>query len=311
MDQWYQTGQQAVDQWYQTGQKVMDQWYQTGQRVIGQWYQTGEQAVDQWYQTGQQVMDQWYQTGQQESEENICSVVSARAKMEKDRNKILSITLEILYLLTGEDYVVVKKSGEDQISAQITITGPPLSLMSSERSRDKKILELINKIIDLLKGEEWEHLEGHKDLYKDVMMENQPPHTSPDGSSNGNPSERSHHPLYSWDSPWEDHNYVHHDQGEERKAIKTETEEEEKILDSRDQYSTEKCIPLYSQNFTQEVPSISHQIQNEELKDIKAEIKVEEEETLVSGDQQSMEEGEMIMESKQEESSLHMDTSKS
>ncbi|PIO13887.1 hypothetical protein AB205_0084550, partial [Aquarana catesbeiana] len=164
--------------------------------------------------------------------------------MEKDRNKILGITLEILYLLTGEDYVVVKKSGEDQIlgaqcRAQITTTGPPLSFMSTERSSDQKIMELTNKIIDLLTGE-----------------------------------------------------------GEELKDIKAETKEEEKILVSRDQYSLEKSIPLYSQNFSQEVPSIPHQIQ----------IK-EEEEMLVSGDQQSVEEGELIMESKQEESSLHIDTS--
>ncbi|PIO10288.1 hypothetical protein AB205_0040270 [Aquarana catesbeiana] len=93
------------------------------------------------------------------------------------------------------------------------------------------------------------------------MMENQPPLTSPDGSSNENPPERCPRPLYSRDSTQEDHTTPYRDQGEE-------------------------------------------------LKDIKVENKEEEEERLVSGDQQSMKEGEMIMESKQEESSLHMDTSK-
>ncbi|PIO31920.1 hypothetical protein AB205_0080220, partial [Aquarana catesbeiana] len=48
--------------------------------------------------------------------------------------------------------------------------------------------------------------------------------------------------------------------------------------------------------------------EGEKVREIKTEIKEEEEEMLVSGDQQSMEEGEMIMKAKQEESSLHMDT---
>ncbi|CAI9623317.1 unnamed protein product, partial [Staurois parvus] len=60
--------------------------------------------------------------------------------------------------------------------------------------------------------EEWEYLEGHKDLYKDVMMDNQPSLTSPDGSSNGNPPERCPHLLYSRDSTQEGHTILHHHQ---------------------------------------------------------------------------------------------------
>ncbi|XP_077322151.1 uncharacterized protein LOC143955900 isoform X2 [Lithobates pipiens] len=135
--------------------------------------------------------------------------------------KILNLTLEIIYLLTGERFPLVK-SGD-----HMTITVPPCDSLKPERHNMEKILEVTKKMMELLTGEvpircqdvtvyfsmeEWEYLEGHKDLYKDVMMDNQPPLTSPDGSSNGNPPERCPRPLYSRDSTQEGHTIPHHHQ---------------------------------------------------------------------------------------------------
>ncbi|CAI9619590.1 unnamed protein product [Staurois parvus] len=112
----------------------------------------------------------------------------APMRMEEDRShmteKILNLTLEIIYLLTGERFPLLK-SGD-----HMTITVPPCDSLNPERHNMQKILEVTKKMMELLTGEEWEYLEGHKDLYKDVMMDNQPPLTSPDGSSHGNPPER-------------------------------------------------------------------------------------------------------------------------
>ncbi|XP_077322604.1 uncharacterized protein LOC143956270 [Lithobates pipiens] len=98
--------------------------------------------------------------------------------------RIIRLSLEIIYLLTGEDYGPIKKPSD-----------PPPPSLTAERKNDKKILEVTQKIIELLTGEvpircqdvtvyfsmeEWEYLEGHKDFYKDVMMKNRPPLTSPD-----------------------------------------------------------------------------------------------------------------------------------
>ncbi|XP_075430794.1 gastrula zinc finger protein XlCGF66.1-like isoform X2 [Ascaphus truei] len=129
--------------------------------------------------------------------------------MNKDKRlmteMILNHTLEIIYLLTREDYIVVRKNG-DRITDSSRPCVPegfcrtqrpdmdhPTNSLIHERSNDKKlmsekILELTNKIIHLLTGEvpikcddvavyfsmeEWEYLEGHRESYKDVMENHQ------------------------------------------------------------------------------------------------------------------------------------------
>ncbi|KAM5125157.1 gastrula zinc finger protein XlCGF66.1-like [Mantella aurantiaca] len=112
-------------------------------------------------------------------------------RMEEEKShmteRLLNLTLEIIYLLTGEIYPLVK-SGD-----QVTIMVPPPHFLKPERNNTKKILEVTQKMIGVLTGEvpircqdvtvyfsmeEWEYLEGHQDLYKDVMMDNHLPLTS-------------------------------------------------------------------------------------------------------------------------------------
>ncbi|XP_044151927.1 oocyte zinc finger protein XlCOF7.1-like [Bufo gargarizans] len=118
-----------------------------------------------------------------------------------DNERILNLTLEIIYLLTGEDYAPVKKtSGECERRSrnQSPVTKKSHSLIH-EKNKDQKILDLTNKIIELLTGEvpvrcedvtvylsmeEWEYLDGHKDLYKDIIKNDQHPTLSPDKSVN-------------------------------------------------------------------------------------------------------------------------------
>ncbi|XP_069604931.1 gastrula zinc finger protein XlCGF57.1-like [Ranitomeya imitator] len=169
--------------------------------------------------------------------------------MDMDRDKmaerILHLTLEILFRLTGEDYTVVKKTSSDRCQDPVSegwgrplspITGPPPHPLIHEDINDQKILELIYKMIELLTGEvpircqdvavyfsmeEWEYLEGHRDLYKNVIMEVPQSLTSPDLSSKMTTPERCSRPLFPKDCKQEDPNSPQDHQGEDLTHINT------------------------------------------------------------------------------------------
>ncbi|CAI9612880.1 unnamed protein product [Staurois parvus] len=72
-------------------------------------------------------------------------------RMEEDwshmTERILNLTLEIIYLLTGERFPLLK-SGD-----HMTITVPPCDSLNPERHNMQKILEVTKKMMELLTGE--------------------------------------------------------------------------------------------------------------------------------------------------------------
>ncbi|XP_069605954.1 zinc finger protein 419-like [Ranitomeya imitator] len=162
----------------------------------------------------------------------IFPIYPLRMNMDRDKiaERILHLTLEILFRLTGEDYIVVKMTSSERCEDPVSegwerplspIMGPPPHPLMHEDINDQKILELTYKMIELLTGEvpircqdvsvyfsmeEWEYLEGHKDPYKAVMMEVPQPLTSPDLSSKRTTPERCPCPLLPQDCKQEDPN---------------------------------------------------------------------------------------------------------
>ncbi|XP_073436098.1 uncharacterized protein [Dendrobates tinctorius] len=177
----------------------------------------------------------------------IFLIYPSRMDMDRDKmaERILHLTLEILFRLTGKDYTVVKKTSSECCQDPVSegcgrlwspITGPPPHPLIHEDINDQKILELTYKMIVLLTGEvpiryqdvsvyfsmeEWEYLERHKDLYKDVMMEVPQPLTSPDLSSKRTTPERCPRPLLPQDCNQEDPNAPQDHQGEDLTHINT------------------------------------------------------------------------------------------
>ncbi|XP_068112499.1 zinc finger protein 662-like isoform X4 [Hyperolius riggenbachi] len=206
--------------------------------------------------------------------------MTTSVRMEEDRShmakKILNLTLEIVYLLTGEDYEVVKKTSGELLTSRSCLHGSypitvpsPHSLMA-ERNSGKKILEIIHKMIELLAGEEWQHLNGHGEISKDSMAENQPTLKSS--------TKKRSNCFYSQDCMQEGHTIPHHYQNEGYVDLKVEVKKEEEIYVISDQKSMEED-------------------------DLKRTIK-KEEESYVLGEEQSMEEGDMMGSIKQEKCNL-------
>ncbi|XP_066443197.1 oocyte zinc finger protein XlCOF8.4-like isoform X2 [Eleutherodactylus coqui] len=172
--------------------------------------------------------------------------------MEKEgRNvtkRILKITLEIIQLLTGETPCIFQRwSG----------TRSPVAV------NDEKILELTNKIIELLTGEvpircedatvylsmeEWEYLEGHKDLYKDVMMEDHQTLISPDGSYDNSTVEGRLSPPCSQDGHEKLSDVPQEHEGAEAEGsinIKVEVKEGEETCMNNDDLCKKEEPPTY------------------------------------------------------------------
>ncbi|XP_069605761.1 oocyte zinc finger protein XlCOF22-like [Ranitomeya imitator] len=167
--------------------------------------------------------------------------------MDRDKmaERILHLTLEILFRITGEDYTVVKKTSSERCQDPVSeglgrplspSSGPPPHPLVNEDINDQKILELTYKMIELLTGEvpircqdvavyfsmeELEYLEGHKHVYKDVMMEVPQPLTSPDLSSKRTTPERCPRPLLPQDYKQEDPNVPQDHQGKDLTHINT------------------------------------------------------------------------------------------
>ncbi|XP_071995422.1 gastrula zinc finger protein XlCGF66.1-like [Engystomops pustulosus] len=105
-------------------------------------------------------MEEWeYIEGHKDQYKDIM-MVKGPPGMEKDGNqmaaRILDLTLEIIALITGEDYTVVKKSSGECVTPRMSggwtqspITEPPPHSLIHEQ----KILELTSRITELLSGE--------------------------------------------------------------------------------------------------------------------------------------------------------------
>ncbi|XP_040292112.1 zinc finger protein 420-like isoform X2 [Bufo bufo] len=203
---------------------------------------------------------------------------------------VFNLTRDIIYLLIGEDYTVVKMTSGEFASpvshqsvsgewsrTQSSILETPTHSHIHDRMKKQKILELTNKILELLTGEvpircqdvsiyfsmeEWEYLEGHMDVYINIIMENYQTLTSPDGSSRSKTSERFPNLLCSQDFPEENHKVpLDHQIFEDFTGIQVGVTEDEEDTFVRDDQQHKLETPGYNRSESSKVnfpPSVFH-----------------------------------------------------
>ncbi|XP_069812298.1 oocyte zinc finger protein XlCOF7.1-like isoform X2 [Dendropsophus ebraccatus] len=121
--------------------------------------------------------------------EHLTNLVNLVNKMTKDKSqvigKISNHTLELIYLLIGEDYIVVKKYNDTTTdSSTSTVSEEDPNSVISEKNKAKKVLMLANKIIKILtdrmpiKNEDIEvcstmeeYIKGYKEFFRDVVLD--------------------------------------------------------------------------------------------------------------------------------------------
>ncbi|XP_072280703.1 uncharacterized protein [Pyxicephalus adspersus] len=110
----------------------------------------------------------------------------------------------------------------------------------------ERIINLTLEIIYQLTGEDWENVEGHEEVYRNITVENQPPLTSPDESRNT--PERCPHPLFSQDSTQEHQEIPQEDQDKNHiiYGIETREEAEDPYVMGDDRCKEEELPPEFS-----------------------------------------------------------------